>query len=192
MHACPTCQSARVIHNGSAAGKPKKQCKQCGDQFTRTTPRGKPLATKIHAVLWYVSGMSMHRIAFLLRVSAQAVLTWIRDCAKDDYEKPEPTGRTIVLAFDEMWHSLKKKRHKLWIWKALDRDTGQLLDWECGRRDKATLKKMVDRLAQWEPRCASLTPYLKLSQFAFRDDIFSLWKSVFFHTPIRRDCHAVL
>jgi insertion element IS1 protein InsB len=44
----------------------------------------------------------------------------------------------------------QKKRHKLWIWKARDRDTGQLLDWECGRRDKATLKKLVNRLAQWD------------------------------------------
>jgi insertion element IS1 protein InsB len=44
----------------------------------------------------------------------------------------------------------QKKRHKLWIWKALDRDTGHLLDWECGRRDAATLKKLVDRLAQWD------------------------------------------
>jgi insertion element IS1 protein InsB len=43
----------------------------------------------------------------------------------------------------------QKKRHKLWIWKALDRDTGHLLDWECGRRDAATLKKLVDRLAPW-------------------------------------------
>ena len=43
-----------------------------------------------------------------------------------------------------------EQRHTLWIWKALDRDTGQLLDWECGRLDKATLKKMVDRLAQWD------------------------------------------
>lgn len=25
-----------------------------------------------------------------------------------------------------------------------------MLDWECGRRDKATLKKMVDRLASWD------------------------------------------
>jgi insertion element IS1 protein InsB len=49
-----------------------------------------------------------------------------------------------------MWHYLKKKRCKLWIWKALGRDTGQLLDWECGRRDKKTLKKMVERLAQWD------------------------------------------
>ena len=27
---------------------------------------------------------------------------------------------------------------------------GRLLDWECGRRDAATLKKLVDRLAPWE------------------------------------------
>ena len=114
VHTCPKCQSDRVIHHGSAAGKPKKQCKQCGYQFTRTTPRGKPLAMKINAVLWYLSGMSMNRIAFLLRVSAQAVLTWIRGFAKDYCEKLEPTGRTIILQLDEMWHYLKKKRRKLW------------------------------------------------------------------------------
>ena len=38
---------------------------------------------------------------------------WIRDCAKDYDEKPEPTGRTIVLELDAMWHYLKKKRCKL-------------------------------------------------------------------------------
>jgi transposase-like protein len=150
VHTCPKCQSDRVINNGSAAGKPKKQCKQCGYQFTRTTPRGKPLALKVNAVLWYLSGMSMNRLACLLRVSAQAVLTWSRTFAKDYYEKPEPTGRTIVLQLDAMWHYLKTKRHKLWLGKALDRDTGQLLDWECGRRDKKTLKKMVNRLTQWD------------------------------------------
>jgi insertion element IS1 protein InsB len=147
---CLQCQGERLVKNGSAAGKPKKWCKQCGYQFTRTTPRGKPLATQINAVLWYVSGMSMYRIAFLLRVSTQAVLTWIRDLAADYYERPEPTGRTIVLQRDERWHYLKNKRGKLWMWKALDRDAGQLLDWECGRRDKRTLKKMVDRLTQWD------------------------------------------
>src|SRR4029453_10660462 len=102
MHACPKCQSDRVIKNGSAAGKPKKQCKQCGYQFTRTTPRGKPLPTKINAVLLYLSGISMNRIAFLLRVSAQAVLNWIRTFAQEHREKPEPTGRTIVLDLHEM------------------------------------------------------------------------------------------
>jgi insertion element IS1 protein InsB len=89
------------------------------------------------------------------------------------YEKLEPTSRAIILELDEMWHYLKQRRRKLWIWKALDRDTGQLLDWECGRRDKATLKKLVDRLlpgdvkvygtAQW-PTYASAIPQDTLVQ----------------------------
>ena len=150
MHACPQCQSDRLVNNGSVAGKPKKLCKRCGFQFTRTTPRGKPLTTKINAVLFYLSGISMNRIAFLLRVSAQSVLNWIRAFATEHYKKPEPAGKTIILQLDEMWHYLKKKRRKLWIWKALDHHTGQLLDWECGRRDKTTFKNLVDRLAPWD------------------------------------------
>ena len=81
MQVCPQCQSDRLVKNGSAAGKPKKLCQQCGYQFTRTTPRGKPLKTKINAVLFYLSGISMNRIAFLLRVSAQSVLNWLRTFA---------------------------------------------------------------------------------------------------------------
>jgi insertion element IS1 protein InsB len=46
-----------------------------------------------------------------------------------------------------------KKRRKLWIWKALDRNTGHLLDGECGRRDAATVKRLVNRLARWEVTC---------------------------------------
>jgi insertion element IS1 protein InsB len=173
MHACPQCQSDRLVNNGSVAGKPKKLCKRCGFQCTHITPRGKPLTTKINAILFYLSGISMNRIAFLLRVSAPSVLNWIRTFAKAHEEKPEPTGKTIVLELDEMWHYLKKKRQKLWIWKALDRDTGQLLDWECGRRDKAMLKKLVDRLAQWDVKLyctdqwvtyASVIPQDKLVQ----------------------------
>jgi transposase-like protein len=95
MHECPKCQSDRVINNGSAAGKPKKRCQPCGYQFTCTTPRGKPLKTKINAVLFYLSGMSMNRIAFLLRVSAQAVLNWIRAFAIEHYKKPAPTGTMV-------------------------------------------------------------------------------------------------
>jgi len=150
MQVCPQCQSDRLVNNGSAAGKPKKRCRRCGDQFTRTIPRGQPLALKVHAVLLYLSGISMHRMAFLDRVSVQSVLNGIRAFATAHDEKPEPMGRRMVLQRDEMWHDMQQKRQKLWIWKALDRETGQRLDWECGRRDKATLKKMIDRLARWD------------------------------------------
>src|SRR5215510_5406370 len=113
MRVCPKCQSDSVIKNGSVAGKPKMQCKPCGYQFTRATPRGKSLRTKISAVLWYLSGSSMNPIGALLHVSAQSVLNWIRAFAREHYEKPEPTGKAIVLELDEMWHYVKNKRYKL-------------------------------------------------------------------------------
>jgi IS1 family transposase len=143
MRLCPKCQGEWLVHNGAAAGQPKKPCKQCGDQLTRTTPRGQPVTAKIHAVLLSLRGIPMHRIALLLRVFAQAMLHGIRPLAKHYREKPEPTGKTLLLELDALGHSLKKKRHTLRIGKALDQATGQLLDWAWGRRDQATLKKIV-------------------------------------------------
>src|SRR5262245_24535438 len=99
---CPQCQRKRLVNHGAAAGKPKKLCKQCGYQCTRTTPRGTPRATKVHAVLWYLSGLSMHRLACLVRVSAQSVRTWVSAVAVVYDAKPDPTGGTLVLELDEM------------------------------------------------------------------------------------------
>jgi IS1 family transposase len=80
------------------------------------------------------------------------VLNWIRTLAREHYEKPEPTGEAINLELEERWQYVKNERHQLWIWKALDRTTGQLLDWKCGHRDRTTLQQMVARLAQWNVR----------------------------------------
>ncbi len=46
----------------------------------------------------------------------------------------------------------KKKSQPLWIWKAWDRATGQLVDWECGGRDAATAKRLIERLKPWRTR----------------------------------------
>src|SRR3954464_13343442 len=65
---------------------------------------------------------------------------------------PEPEGRAVVIALAEMWHYLKKKSEPLWVWKAWDRATGQLVDWECGGRDKATCERLLERLTRWRTR----------------------------------------
>src|SRR4051812_49883550 len=59
----------------------------------------------------------------------------------------------------------KKKSNKLWVWKARDRATGRLIDWELGRRDAATLERMLERLKRWRGRlyCADgLEAYAEL------------------------------
>src|SRR3954471_18711914 len=46
----------------------------------------------------------------------------------------------------------KKKSDKLRVWKARDRATGRLIDWEPGGRDAATLERMLERLKRWGVR----------------------------------------
>src|SRR4051812_35522375 len=45
-------------------------------------------------------------------------------------------GRDVALS--------KKKADKLWIWKARDRASGRVVDWECGGRDAVTLRRLLD------------------------------------------------
>src|SRR3954447_4203686 len=55
-----------------------------------------------------------------------------------------------------------KKARKLWIWKALERGTGRLIDWQCGDRDQVTLERLLGRLEPWGVRlfCTDdWTPY---------------------------------
>src|SRR5215210_4225261 len=46
----------------------------------------------------------------------------------------------------------EKKSEPLWVWKAWDRASGQLVDWECGGRDKATCERLLERLTRWRTR----------------------------------------
>jgi IS1 family transposase len=41
---------------------------------------------------------------------------------------------------------------RVWIWKAYDRATGRLVDWECGDRDERTFRRLFDHLARWKVR----------------------------------------
>ena len=146
---CKRCGSAEHVKNGLMRGKQRYLCKACGLTFTDTPARGKPLAMKAAAVLLYVSGLSMNRTAKLLGVSTPTVQAWLEQFAAAYAQKPEPEGRAVVIELDEMWHYLKKSQ-PLWIWKAWDRASGQLVD--CGGRDKATCEGLIERLKRWRTR----------------------------------------
>ena len=128
--ACKRCGGEEHTKNGFMRGKQRYRCRACGLNFTDTPPRGMSLQVKVTAVLLYVSGLSMNRTAKLLGVSTPSVMTWIEQFAKDHAQKPEPLGRALVIELDEMWDYLKKKSNKLWIWKAWDRASGRLVDWD--------------------------------------------------------------
>src|SRR5512135_228520 len=154
MLQCPYCGCNRLINNGSTRGVPKWKCKTCGRQ---TSLRGRPAATDpepqkkhVEAVLLYLSGRSLNAIAFLKSVVASTVLNWVRQFARQWAAKPNPRPEgVIIMELDEIWHFVGHKGKKLWIWLAFCRDTGQLVDWQCGDRGQQTLTPLLTRLAAW-------------------------------------------
>src|SRR5690348_10389157 len=133
---CKRCGSEEHVKNGLMRNKQRYLCKGCGLNFTDTPARGKPLALKAAAVLLYVSGLSMNRTAQLLGVSTPTIQAWLEQVAAAYAQKPEPEGRGDRAGREVAL--LEKRSRPLWLWKAWDRASGQLVDGECGGRDKVT------------------------------------------------------
>ncbi len=56
-----------------------------------------------------------------------------------------------IIELDEFWHYLGSKKNKFWIWKAFCPNTGELVGWECGKRDEVTLRKLLDKIRSFAP-----------------------------------------
>ena len=142
---CRKCGNSESIKNGKRGGMQCYKCKNCGFQYTKEEPRGRSESERNKAIALYLLGLSMRAIAKLFHVNVSTILYWIRNFAMKTYEKPTPPG-PVIIELDEMWHFIKSKKNKCWIWKAYCRTSGQLVDWECGDRSGKTLKKLLKRL----------------------------------------------
>ena len=75
---CRKCGSDKIVKNGKVFGWQRHKCKDCGYQFTKTSPAGKPLQIKLIAHELYVAGLSMREISSIVGVTPQSVSRWIR------------------------------------------------------------------------------------------------------------------
>lgn len=75
---CLKCGTDKLVKNGLIFGTQRYKCKQCGYQFTKSAPAGKPLFIKLISHALYLSGMSMRQIAPVIGVTVQSVSRWIK------------------------------------------------------------------------------------------------------------------
>lgn len=106
---CLKCGHDQAVKSGHARGKQRYKCKQCGYQYTRNTPKGKPFKDKVLAVVLFLSGLSMNATATIVGVSAKTVYMWIKEFYHKYAEMPEPTEGVKEMEIDEMCHYLSKK-----------------------------------------------------------------------------------
>ena len=108
MTACPKCGHNQIVKAGKIWGKQRWKCKGCGYQFTRNTPRGRPVWQKQLSVFLYRHGISMNALARMFKVRASSGLKWIHSYTKEHYEKPEPRG--MLLQWSLMRYGVMSKK----------------------------------------------------------------------------------
>ncbi len=106
---CWKCGSEAFVKNGFMAGAQRYKCKECGFQFTRETPHGKPMKDKILALILYLSGLSMNAIAKIIGVSSQSVMRWIRMFYDKFISKNDINSEIEEIEVDEMYSYINKK-----------------------------------------------------------------------------------
>jgi transposase len=107
---CKKCGCEKVVKAGKINGNQRYKCKECGCQFQPNRHKGKPERVKNIAVLLYLLGLSMRTIAKFTKTDIHAVYRWIKDFAKENYEKPQPAKREVFVELDEMWHFIGSKK----------------------------------------------------------------------------------
>ena len=108
MH-CRKCGSEAFVKNGFVAGVQRYKCKECGFQFTRETPHGKPMKDKILALVLYLSGLSMTMIGKIIGVSTQSVMRWIK-MFYEKFVENESQANIEEIEVDEMVSYINKKK----------------------------------------------------------------------------------
>ncbi|QGA69280.1 IS1 family transposase [Sulfolobus sp. E11-6] len=152
---CPSCNSNRVVKNGSSRGKAKYRCKVCGRTFYNTLKHRMNKEQRERILKEYLNRMSMRAISrvegkplttiysLVKRIGAKAFTSLIilRGQLKSFVAKST--------VFDEFWTYLRvrhgKVRADLWIWTAL---SDGIPFYESGDRSYGTFRLLLS----WLPR----------------------------------------
>ena len=75
-----------------------------------TRNKGRSKEEKLMTVWIYSHRLLFRSIAKLLKVSACSVFVWVKQFAEDNYYKPIPQNKSVIIELDEIWHFLHSKK----------------------------------------------------------------------------------
>lgn len=144
---CPDCQSSKVSKNGNKpTGKQNYRCADCGRQFIGNhalTYKGchSDLSGKILRLL--VRGVGIRDIAEIEQVSVAKVLSVL---VRSERVVAPKRKHYQSLEVDEFWTYVGKKKNKVWLIYAYDRENGEIVAYVWGKRNLKTAKMLRQRL----------------------------------------------
>ncbi|MBW4489465.1 MAG: IS1 family transposase [Trichocoleus desertorum ATA4-8-CV12] len=138
---CPQCHSTHTTKNGHRRGRQCYKCKQCGRQFLESYRPGaysddiKQLCLKM-----YLNGMGLRGIERVTEIHHTTIMHWIREAGHPLRDAPEAEEIPEITDLDELQTFVGHKRHKLWIWTAVNHKRAGILAWVIGERSSETFK----------------------------------------------------
>ena len=173
---CPNCQSSKIKKNGKKSYKKQNYlCKSCGRQFIgdhALSYKGCHSSLIQRILKMLVRGVGVRDIAEIESISTNKVLSVLVNSnhiitpQQQHYDK---------LEVDEFWTYVGKKKNKVWLIYAYHRDTGEIVGYVWGKRNRKTAKKLRDKL--------------KMSQVSYEMVYTDNWDS--FVSVFQKDNHII-
>ena len=154
------CQKAGRQKNGAQ----KLYCGLCG-KYSQVTYRYTACRqdTSVMIRRLVCEGVGIRGIGRILQIGINTVVRRIIKMA-DSMAAPK-SELNATWEVDELWTYIGRKDNECWIAYALNRQTRQVVDFVIGKRTKATLKELIDRLLLSNPkviRTDRLTTYQRI------------------------------
>jgi len=129
VYSCRKCQSEDLVKNGTnASGSSQCHCKACDtysvlDRKERATEEKKELIINV-----YQERSSMRGIERTFGVSHRTLSAWLKEQANDlppleETLQPVECKKIPVLDVDELWSFVFRRKDKVWVWIAMNRET---------------------------------------------------------------------
>ena len=142
------CQKAGRLRNGVQ----ELYCRGC-KKYQQVIYRYRAYEGGINSLirLLVCEGVGVRGVARVVKIAVGTVSSRIRTLA-NSIERPVRTEVQPTFEVDELWTYIGRKENEYWIAYALDRKTRQVVDFVIGKRNKATLKELIDRLLLSSPK----------------------------------------
>ena len=156
---CPFCNSDDVRKYGTSNGKPRYRCRnsKCSHQtfYATYTYNGCKPEVKQKIPQMSVEGSGIRSISRVLGISQSTVIATLKKKEsqlssiniayfdRQDIVKP----LKIRIEMDEMWSFYYSKDNEIWLWWAIDHDTGEVIAYCFGSREHGNLEELKKLLS---------------------------------------------
>jgi insertion element IS1 protein InsB len=146
MIACKYCSGSCIKYGYQQSGQQRFKCKQCGKRQQMTY---RNQACKAGINKWIVSlvkeSCGIRSIARLLRIALNTIMKRIRLVAAE-IRKPLVVLNQEKVEVDELRTYICSKKSECWVAYALNRQTGEVIDYVVGNRTKQKLGVLIKTL----------------------------------------------